>query len=263
MINDVKGSCEIPIQTGLSSGVTFQGRNKTFFNAEGGYSFYQASPFFRWSLPYGLRGSLFYTISFLNYSRGLNYDYRYRGGGIRLGLALWSRLTWDLRWTLGSLRYDRYAFAYEKIDPQTYQWFDLGMTQKDDLQEISTTLEIYKWALIRIEFSYLKNSSNSYGYSYTGPKINVLAAKSLPWSLTLRFYWTLLLKNYTDSLQPLLQLRPDTENEENNFTLIDISKDLKQNLSLRFRMGWYQNESPFRDLYYEKNLISLGLTQRF
>lgn len=263
MVNDATTVCEIPLNKRFSIGANFHGRSKTFFHAQRGYRFFQGSPFIRWTSSFGLTGTIFYSQTSLDYAEGSQFDYQYRNGGILLEFAFWPGVQWDLQLTLGALHYDRSAFDYEEMTFQTYQWFEKGIQQKDHLKEVSTTLEVYKWALIRIGFSYQKNTSNSYGYSYRCPKIKILAAKSFPWGLTLSLYWTLLLKQYTDSLQPILQLRPDTENEENSFILADLSKDLRNNLSLRFRLGRYKNESPFRDLYYEKNIISVGITQRF
>ena len=263
MVNDVKSSCEIPFWSRASLGVEFQGRDKTFFQIDRGYRFWQGSSFVRWTFPSGLRAELFYAFSLLDYVEGVNFDYDYRGGGVLLEMALMPRVTWEFQFVLGESRYERTAFGYEKTDDYTYQWIDRGRVQEDDLQEVSTTLEVYQWALVQFGYSYQWNLSNSYGYSYNQPQLNVLVAKTLPWGLAVRFYWVLQMKDYTDSLTPLLQIRPDTENEENSFTLVDLSKDLMQNLSLRFRLGWYKNESPFRDRYYKKNLISMGFTQRF
>jgi hypothetical protein len=38
---------------------------------------------------------------------------------------------------------------------------------------------------------------------------------------------------------------------------------LKRQTSFRIRIGYYRNESPFRDLYYDKWSFSAGVTKRF
>lgn len=263
MVNDVTGLCEISLPKRFSAGTNFQGRNKAFFEVQRGYRFYHASPFVRWSFAYGAATTIFCAYSSLDYTGGTHYDYAYRSGGVLLEFALWPGVRWDLQASLATIQFDRSAFDFEEINRQTYEWIDMRMRQQDELAEITTSLEIVKWAFLHFRFTYQKNTSNSYGYSYSCPKISILAAKNFFWGLTLRFYWTLLMKQYTDSLQPILQLRPDTEHEENSFTLVDLSKDLNKNLSVRLRFGRYRNESPFRDLYYEKNIVSVGFTQRF
>lgn len=262
MVNDGMATCEIPIQHSISSGVTVQCKAKTFFQTSRGYLLPQVSSFLRWSLPHGLRGTLVYSFSFLDYTQGTYFDTKHQSISLILTVAPIPEVTFDLQGTTGKLKYERHAFEYVWADT-AYQWFDLGRRQKDHFHEISAQIEIYKWALCRIRCSYQKNVSNSYGYSHSCPELRMIIAKSLPWDLTLRFFWTLQWKQYVDSFQPLLQIRPDSENEESSFTIIDISKDFFKNSSLRFRLGWYRNESPFRDRYYEKNLLSLGFTQRF
>lgn len=263
MVNDIQGNLTFPIHPEFSAGLNFQARNKLFFSAHRGYWYVQSSPFIRWKFPYNVRVSLFHVLSFLDYADGVIYDYLHQGAGVRIECAVTRSFNWNISWTFGNLRFDREAQDYEPIDLFNFQWTNLDKKQKDHHQELSTSIELYYWILLRIQYAYERNMSNSYGFTYNRPKFNILAAKNLKWGFTLRFYWNMLLKKYSDSLQPILQIRPDTENEENSFLLVDLSKDITKNMSVRFRMGWYRNESPFRDLYYEKTLISGGLSHRF
>jgi len=262
VINDGEVIFEVPIHRFFSFGTTLQGKAKTFFQTTRGYGFYQLSPFIKWISPKGLRGSLFYSYSLLDYRQGFYFDVRNQSGGFFIEYQVMPEITLDFRWTIGAFQYERHSFTYILLDT-SYQWMDLGVQQNDQYQVISTQLEIYKWALMRIGFSCRWNDSNSYGYGYACPEIRIIMAKSFPWDLTLRFYWSHRWKKYTDTLEPLLQIRPDTENEESSFTVLDISKDIMAKSSFRIRLGWYRNESPFRDRYYTKNLFSIGFTQRF
>ena len=263
MIHDLLVRGAYGVHPRISLGLAVQGRSKTFFGAERGYAFYNGSPFIRHALSDRLRGSVFFVLSRLDYTEGQLFDYTQKGWGVGLEWTVTPRINWGIQYTRGTLDFSRQALDYEDIEETIFQWIDLGFRQKDHLQEVSTSLEIYFWALMRLGISYQDNASNSYGFSYRRPKIELLVAKSFPWSLTLRFYWTLLFKDYSDPLQPILQIFPDSENEENSFTLIDLSKDLKHAFSLRCRIGWYRNESPFRDLYYEKTILSCGIARRF
>jgi hypothetical protein len=123
--------------------------------------------------------------------------------------------------------------------------------------------EWYGWALLRIGISYRRNVSNSYGYAYEVPTIHVLGARALPWKLTVRIFVSLQWKTYTDPLQPFLQIRPDTEIEENNTMVLDLSRDFGRGWEIVLRSAWYQNESPFRNLFYKKRVIGIGLSKRF
>lgn len=262
MVNDAKAIVEIPLGRSLSFGVSLGGRAKTFLQTIRGYRFLQTSPFVHWTLPYDLRGSFFYSYSFLDYREGYYFDTRYQNGGVSVEYTPLPEVSLGIRWTMGVFRFDRHNYSFILVD-STYEWIDLGEQQKDHFHEISTQLEIYKWALVRLGFSYQKNESNGYGYGYSCPEIRLIVAKNLPWNLTLRFFWTFRWKRYSDTLQPLLQVRPDSESEESSFTVVDISKDLMKNCSIRIRGGWYRNESPFRGRYYKKNLLLIGFTQRF
>ena len=262
MIHDGKITCNAPLFRRLSAGLTVQGKTKTFFQTTRGYQISSISPVLRCSLPIGFRLSLIYSHAFLNYSQGTYFDTRYQNGGLLLEYTPFHELAVDIRWSMGTFTYDRNAFEYEFVDT-AYQWMDRGEKQKDRFQEIAVYLEIYHWGLLRVGGSYQWNHSNSYGYSYDCPELHLMFAKELPWNMMLRFYGTLRWKRYRDELLPLLQIRPDAENEESSFLVADLCRDIFKDCSLRFRFGWYRNESPFRSYYYQKNLISFGLTQRF
>ena len=263
MIHDLSTRFLLGILPNLSVGLSLQTRTKTFFQAKRGYILLQGAPSLRWKLGTGSRASLFAAYTFLDYADGAVFDFRRLNAGIRYDLALSSRATWSIQALLGRIAYRRNALDYRPLAEDLYQWIILDADQRDTIREISSTLEFYYVALIRCIGAYQWIASNSYGYSHTRPKLQVIAAKTFPWSLTLRVYWSLNLKNYGDSLQPILQVSPDTETEENSYLLIDLIKDLKDDFSLRLRLGVYRNESPFRDLYYEKTLLSLGLSKRF
>jgi len=262
MIHDGKVALELPIQRTLSIGATVHGKTKTFFLAQRGYVFSQGSPFIRWVLPYGLHCTFYYSFSFLDYTGGTFFDTKHQQCGISLEHAFLPEISAYLQWSISRYLYERNAFEYAKRD-SIYQWEDLGKRQSDYFQEISSCVEIYQGALIRILFSYQKNVSNSYGYSYSCPEMQIMIAKSFFWDMTVRLFWNHRWKKYRDSLYPLLQLRPDSENEESSFTLIDISKDFMKKCSITLRLGRHENESPFRDRYYKKSLVSLGFSQRF
>jgi hypothetical protein len=93
--------------------------------------------------------------------------------------------------------------------------------------------------------------------------VQVLAVKGIGFRWTAGFYWSWQNRRYTDPLDPFLPIRPESENEENNCFLIDISRAVGRRTSLKVQAGMYRNESPFRDLYYRKILYSVGMTHAF
>jgi hypothetical protein len=199
---------------------------------------------------------------YLNYRQGSFFDTDYQSAGLMLSWFPFYELSFDVKCSSGFLAYDRHAFDLVSIDT-TYQWMDTGEEQRDRFHEIALDLEIYKWGLLKLGFAYRWSRSNSYGYTYYCPDIHMRWAMGLPWEITLQVYGVLQWKRYEDALEPLLQIRPDSEYEENSFAVIDASRDIFRDCSLRFRMGWYRNESPFRSHYYQKRLVSCGATLRF
>ena len=263
MIHDLSARFLHNINQTLTAGLTLQTRSKTFFKARRGYLHLHFMPTAHIKLGKKAQAGLFASYTHLDYADGSLFDFNRLNAGLRCNVSLSHRLNWKIQALIGRIDYQRQALDYQVLDVDTYQWIILDHRQRDRICEISSTLEFYYFALIRCIGAYQWISSNSYGYAHTRPKLQIIAAKTFPWSFTLRAYWTLNLKDYKDSLQPILQVSPDTETEENSFILVDVIKDLKDDFSMRLRIGKYRNESPFRDLYYKKTLISFGLSKRF
>ena len=78
-----------------------------------------------------------------------------------------------------------------------------------------------------------------------------------------RGYMTWQKKNYRDTLLPFLPIELDTEQEENNFYVLDLSRDLWPEITAVVRWAWYKNESPWANLYYKKTLLQTFLEWRF
>lgn len=262
MIHDGKVTLEVPVFRPISMGCKLNGRTKTFFRSVRGFILYHVSPFIRFSPLRGLSSSVYMTYSHLDYVRGTYFDTRYFGMGLSVAYMPRNGLKLDFDWSVGTSGYERNAFAFESQDT-AYTWIDLGVWQEDRFHEIAFEVEVYRRWLLHVGFAYQRSISNSYGYSYECPRVWIMCAKTFPWDLTLTLYGTLQWKRYLDSIQPLLQIRPDAESEESNFAVVEISKDVFKTYSIRFRLAWYKNESFFRSTYYEKRLISIGLTKRF
>ncbi|HEX9934019.1 MAG TPA: hypothetical protein VGB38_02380, partial [bacterium] len=173
------------------------------------------------------------------------------------------RMLLGLQGVWGKVDYNRQAYGISSRSANFEQWTALGKSQKDPFGECSLQCEWTRWILLRVGLGYEVNRSNSYGYAYQRPKAHVLAVKSTASGWTFGFFWTSLVKRYSDSLRPILQIRPESENEENNVILADVAKTLDRGTSVKMQLGLYRNESPFRNLYYQKTLYSLGLTHSF
>lgn len=262
-IHDFQLGCARRLTPSLSAGLSCQGRAKMFFHAGRGHTLFRAWPSLSWTASPRLTGRVFLLLSRLNDAQGSEFDYRQAGAGVSLERSLADRLSATVQYTVSSFRFSRTALDYRPADPEPGTWVDLGVAQEDTRQEVVTSLELFRGALLHWDLSYTAHQSNRYGDAYRAFRLQFLAAKPLPWRLTTRLYWTVLLKKYTDSLRPVLQVQPDSESEESSYVLTDLSRDLRPQTSLRIRLGYYRNESVFRDHYYEKVVSSAGITERF
>lgn len=261
-VHDGSALAELNLGSRTTAGLILQGKAKQFFQSNRGYWLPRFSPFVRVNLSNGLRATLFYDYSYLNYSAGDFFDTGFSNMGFTLTHRPFPEIAIDLTIRKGKLNFNRNAFQYSVVD-SVVQWNDLGVEQSDEFTAIALRCQLYYWALWEIRFSYQNHTSNSYGYAYNLPEVEFIFAKGLPLKFILRFYGTLQWKNYSDDLEPLLQVRPDSEYEESSFVVLDLSRDISKKTSLALRVGWYNNESPFRDFYYRKTLTSIGLTKRF
>jgi hypothetical protein len=255
--------CETPLNGSVRAGFDSDFRFKTFFEPGRGYAFFKVSPFVRCRLRQGWNGTLFFAASRLDFFGGSQYDYTARAGGAGIHWAAGSNLLVSVQCVFGEALYRRQAYGLFNWTKNFEQWRDLGVSQRDPYTEPFLVFEWTKWLFLRCGLGYEISRSNSYGYAFNRPKANVLAVKSFDSGWTFGFCWTSQVKRYSDSLRPILQISPESENEENNCVLIDASKNVGRMVSVKFQAGWYRNESPFRDLYYVKTLYSIGMTRSF
>lgn len=263
MIHQIHGNLWAVMKKDLACGVEIRGRDKSFFRSDRGYRFLYAQPVVQISPNQNWSGRIFYSISDFNYIEGDLFDHTQNGWGISLQAVVNSRITIRLRWSTGLSSYNREAYAYSYINETLFQWMEKGEQQSDRLNEWLLYMEVYYWAFFKLDAGYQVNHSNNYGYSFSRPRINLLIVKSLPGDFTIGLYYMQQWKKYEDSLIPFLQLEPETETEENNYLLFTLDKAITEKNTIQIRWGWYRNESPFRDLYYEKQVISFGFSRAF
>ncbi|MBN2102789.1 hypothetical protein JW835_01975 [bacterium] len=245
----------------IALGAEAHARDRLFFQTTRGYQWMKGALFTMITLPCGFRVRGYSSLSNMNYKGTDLFDFQSRTDGVKFiwqcspGFQVFSNYQTEL------MKFNRpaYGWDYPTVDGR---FLPKDERQKNLIRNLSFGIEGMCWMLFRIEADYQWQFSNSYGYDYERPCIEFIAAKSLPWTLTLRAYAKYQNKKYADSLEPF-QISPYTENEENTRVLCDLIKDLAVGCSLRLRIGWYLNESPFRNLYYEKTLISIGFSRTF
>jgi len=160
-------------------------------------------------------------------------------------------------------RYKRPAFQYDPWESDSEAWTEKSFNQHDRTSSAAVSLRFYSWALVSIRAALDINKSDSFGYSFYRPQLSITSAKAITDNLTLTLKGAFRRKNYTDSLSSIFQIRPKTEDEENSFLVLDLCQDIGESKSIRIRVGSYSNESPFRERYYRKTIVSVGLSLRF
>ena len=159
-----------------------------------------------------------------------------------------------------SKNYQRYALYYDPfLDDLPFS----NQRQKDKNKYFSIHGSYQNKFLTSLEYLYQNNSSNSYGFSYNYHRLTVSTATPLIKGFLMRVFGGWQQKNYTQALDKVIVTELDSERENSNFLIIDISKDLTTSLSFLIRQSWYDNESPIPGRYYQKRLTSCLLEYRF
>jgi hypothetical protein len=263
LVHTLFGLTEIPLGKKTALGVEFQGKIKAFLNSDRGYGTWRAAPFFRFNPFDDVLVKASWAFSAFDFVPGKSFDYHLQSGSVSLESSPLPHVKWSLGFASYVLKYKRQAVRFFFPEYRISPWIPLGVSQKDRILEYSASVEAYCWAYWLFRFSYENNRSNSYGYSYRDPQFEAVIAKMLPWGLNLKLFWAHREKTYIDPLTPFLQVRPDAEDETDSQTLVDISKHLSEKWTARLRVVRYKNESPFRNLYYQKDVASLGCTYEF
>ena len=132
----------------------------------------------------------------------------------------------------------------------------------------TATTEIYTLSLhdalpilLNLSANHERYHSNSYGYEYRKQYLTILVAKNF-YGFLIRGVGEWQKKKYLDELLPAWPLELDTEREQSNFLVLDLSRDVTSSLTCVIRFAWYENESPWASFYYNKRLVNAGVEFR-
>jgi hypothetical protein len=202
-------------------------------------------------------------LATLDYADLDGFDSRDLGFGT--GLVLKNgrqRFGATLRWQ--RIRFDRAAVSADFSQDPIYVF--LAEQQTDRL----ATAEIYAnhtgRILARISYELQRNDSNSFGFSYWRHRVQLLLGTRLWNRMMLRLLAAGQIKRYRDALPPGAPTLPrdlDTEREQSNFLVLDLSRPLTATVNAVLRLAWYNNETPLRSRFYQKRLATLALETRF
>jgi hypothetical protein len=260
MAHELTAAVRRPLARHLHVGLQTWGRFKHFLKADRDMVFGFLQPYVlmslddRTSVQVGLRQEV------MDYKQSDYFDYTGYGGNVQVRRKISSG--WSLS-PLFSWQRDFFLRQAHASYTNMTALLSLAEKQRDDITAAGLQSEwLWRSLLVTFLYKYEINRSNSYGYSYDRHVFSAIFAQQWQkWFFRGCFTWQK--KNYQDDLLPYLPIELDTEQEENNFIVLDLSRDLFDGLCVVGRLAWYQNESPWANLYYRKTLTQLFLEWRF
>lgn len=212
------------------------------------------------NLPHMIFADLSFETGQLDYAKtGIyNFDFTFRGAELALRRTLTPSSTLETTLNRRVVRYDRQARAYGP----TQQLEDKAELQRDVLTTFRTAMTYGRKLVTQIVLEAQINRSNSFGYDYNRFRASGLLGFRPARNWLLRAAGTLQRKRYRDDLARLNIRDLDTEREQSNFLVIDISRDFSDEISLIARAAVYNNESTVPGVFYRKMLYFTGLEIR-
>lgn len=260
LVNDLNATITVRMSNWLQLSAQGSARLKVFLDRDNDYYYGRWQVYFQTHLPWDLTVKSGYSEEALDYQRTNFYSYYSPGFFLQTLKKLGSNVTLLPQFSWSATRFQRTAFSQNSIN---YSFWPESYRQRDEIITLSVGLEwLWSSLLVNVFYLYEIDDSNSYGYSYNRHIVSLSFVKNIH-GFYLRGYGTIQKKKYQDDLLPFYPLQLDTEKEESNFIVLDISRDLYSFMALVLRAAWYKNESPWASLYYQKRLLSLGAEFRF
>ncbi len=235
-------------------------RLKTFLRGGPDYAHSTFTALAQGRLPARMALVLSCTREWLDYAGSSLYDAHAWGTEMSVSRALCGSFTATATCGVEWWCLDRPALAYDR---DLRLWRALPQQHADRLISGGVRCELHKLGQWALGYLYEENESNSYGYSYAQHRVSLLAGVRLSRGLLLRTYALLQRKRYTDPAAPALPVGLDTEREQSNVWVVDLSRPLGNRYTAIFRLARYDNESLVRGRYYQKVLVNVSIERRF
>ena len=260
LVNEASSKATFKLFRGTEIGLHAGGRLKIFLGRETDYAWGYLSPLVQISLPRNLTLQTGWRLESLDYAQSDYYDYSGPLYYAQISFPIVRGLSLSPQVSFGRLYMDRLAY---RTTADRKSWLPTQEKQDDRLRIYSLRADwMVKGILLNLSYNFETYRSNSYGFNFDRHQFTFMFAKQVV-GILLRGYGTIQKKSYLDDLLPFWLLELDTEKEESNFAVLDLSHDLTSFLTLMLRTAWYKNESPWASLYYQKRLINIGMEMRF
>ena len=257
LINEVQFSGQYRLNK-AAAGVRGSGRLKIYLNHTLDYSTGSFELFFKLPPVLNFFNEFAINTAGLEYQNFPGFNYSEKQLKWTISKKLSSGLTGVLELSGKSIDYHRNIII--TIEDST-DFPDIQ--QKDDNYKFQFKLNYTKLFLVNFNYSFQHNDSNSPGYNYTRHQFVLIVGVPLSSKTWLRGYAAAQIKIYPEEVLPIFPTDVDTEREESNFFVLDISRDLSPSLSALLRFAYYNNESVIRSRFYRKAILTAGFDFRF
>lgn len=194
----------------------------------------------------------------LDYAATDLFDFTFNGAALSLRRPLRVHGAVTIAVNQRVLRYQREAFVYRGgrgLLPR-------GEVQRDALTTAHVAFAWGRKTVVQLALEAQANRSNSFGYDFTRWRASGLLGWRPAPRWMLRAAGLVQKKKYRDDLSRFNLRDLDTEREQSNFLLLDLSRDLSPEISLVARAAIYDNESTVPGVFYRKTLYFAGLEVR-
>jgi len=260
LTHEIGAAFSRPVSARVELGAQLWSRFKFFLETEQDLICGLLQPFLRYRMDTATWLELGLRQEALDYANSDYFDY----AGPGLTLQLYRRIISG--WTLSpSIAWQRNVFqraSYGYASSGSYLFLQPDRQEDEQVAAGLHSEWVWRSLLMTCQYKFESNHSNSYGYDYRRHVLTALFVQGWrEWFFRGYFSWQK--KTYSDAIRPFLPVQLDTEQEENNLVALDVSRNLYERLAVVGRIAWYQNESPWADLYYRKRLLQALLEWRF
>lgn len=240
-------------------GIIGGGRFKYFYQANREYWLTHSEIYGQWQVaPFQISG--IFQSDGLDYTHYNQYDFHAQSGFASVSYRHDRGLFWLVKSGYQFQQFKRPALRFDFLN-QTNLATD--RPQRDENFQFLVQTGYQQSPLVTLEFLYLQNHSNSYGFTYQLRRFTGSIASPLYGNILLRLFVGIQAKKYDEALEKIIFTELDTEREQSNFFIGDFSRNLTANLDLFLRLSWFNNESPFPGQYYRKQLTTISFEYRF
>jgi len=255
LINEVELTGSVKVWK-IVAGVRGYGRLKLYLNDNLDYVNGNGEVFLQTPLFSSIASELAYQAAGINYQNFSIFDYSDNQIKWQISRKLTTTFTSSIEFSFRQIRYKR-TLNFNPNQPS------FGLKQKDDNYKVFFQLNYTRKFLVNLSYSFIHNDSNTQGFGYNRHQIVLFFGTPLFAGVWLRGYSAYQSKHYTEDFIPVFPIDLDTEREESNFFIADLSRDLNPGLTALLRLAYYNNESIIRSRFYRKFLVTAGFDIRF